>query len=355
MCRRANRLLNVLLCAPVAAICVAASIAPSAHALAASDPPPPPYVVALDAGHGGSPDNAHPEQLFDSGAVGPNGLQEKDLTLDIVRRARALLEQDDVRVVLTRDRDTYIDITPRMQTAIDAGAQLFLSVHLNGYQDPAADGSLVLFPNDQSVGFATLMAGVLRDGLGSYGIASRGTMLRPEMWQHATMPTCTLEPLFLTNPDEAALVARDDVRNTIAGLVRSGLEKQAPAILQRRDQIEDWKQRHPGAALAPGTPSNPAGAAEVGSPAIALPGGVVAGLALLVALPLLLLRRAVIHLLAVLSAGFIRLVLGFDHGGSPPDLDLSGPDRSRLDRRREVLERARRREGRQRLGAYREL
>jgi N-acetylmuramoyl-L-alanine amidase len=138
MRHRATHLLHVIACAPVAAL-AAASLALPAHAQTpAPSPPakqPKPYVVAIDPGHGGSPDNTRPDQPFDPGVIAPNGLLEKDVTLDVSRRAAALLEADQVKVVLTRTDDSYVDIGPRMKSAVDAGAKLFVSVHFNSFTD----------------------------------------------------------------------------------------------------------------------------------------------------------------------------------------------------------------------------
>src|SRR5438105_5314711 len=145
MRRRATRFLHVLACAPAAALGVAA-MTPASHARAASEQSRPAQViVALDPGHGGSPDNNHPDQPFDPGAIADNGLMEKDAVLDIAKRARALLQQDMVKVVMTRNSDVWLDIGPRTDIANASGAVVFVSIHLNDFQDSPVGGSVVLF------------------------------------------------------------------------------------------------------------------------------------------------------------------------------------------------------------------
>ena len=236
-----------------------ATLAPSTHARAAAAAgPPQPYVVALDAGHGGSPDNAHPDQPFDPGGVGPNGLLEKDVALDVVRRARTLLQQDLVDVVLTRDSDVYLDIAPRMATANDAHAGLFVSVHMNSFADTTVHGSVVLYNNETSHPFASTMEAALSRRLGPLGIPDDGVILRDNLWIHAQMPVVTIEPLYLSNPAEAALAAQDSTRQSIAAAVRDAVEAQDPAVLARRAQIIAWRVAHrdhptaAAAAVAPG-------------------------------------------------------------------------------------------------------
>lgn len=82
-----------------------------------------PFVLVLDAGHGGN----------DQGCRGKTE-REKDITLDVVLRARDIIKEtygDSVKVVLTRDDDTFIPLDRRADIANDAAANLFVSVHVN--------------------------------------------------------------------------------------------------------------------------------------------------------------------------------------------------------------------------------
>lgn len=255
MSHRAERFLHVLACAPVAAL-LAASLAPVAHVRASAGPVPATrpaaYVVALDPGHGGAPDNDHPDQLFDPGSVAQNGLLEKDYALDTARRARALLERDRVQVVMTRDRDEYLDIGPRMDTAIAAHAQLFVSIHGNSWTDPSATGSVVLYPNEASHAFADRMIAALEQRLKPFAVANDGVILRDNLWVHASMPAVTIEPMYLSNPREADLLKRPDVRDTIAAAVRDAVEAQDPTVLLRKRELDAWLAAHPEGAQSGG-------------------------------------------------------------------------------------------------------
>lgn len=82
-----------------------------------------PFVLVLDAGHGGN----------DHGCRGKTE-REKDITLDVVLRARDIIKEtygDSIKVVLTRDDDTFIPLDRRADIANDAAANLFVSVHVN--------------------------------------------------------------------------------------------------------------------------------------------------------------------------------------------------------------------------------
>lgn len=78
--------------------------------------------IVIDAGHGG----------HDTGTVGPEGLREKDLVLDVAKRLGALIDDRmGSEVVYTRTDDTFIPLERRTEIANEAKADLFLSIHAN--------------------------------------------------------------------------------------------------------------------------------------------------------------------------------------------------------------------------------
>lgn len=361
MRHRANRSLHVLACAPVIAL-AAVALAPTAHAHAASDPRP--VVVVLDAGHGGSPDNANPDKPYDPGAVGPNGLLEKDVALDVARRVRTLLQRDDVAVVLTRDSDVYLDIPTRSQVAVDTHADVFTSIHMNGFDDPAAAGSVTLYPGGNDHAFATTMAAAIDTALSPYGVQSRGTMLRDNWWIHVPCPVVTVEPVFITNPAEAALMARDDVRDALAAAIRDGIERQDPDIAARKAALEAYRTTHGGALPSvPGTPAAaapapalppgaengghadpsaaPGPALSVDSPATGLPVPWRGLVAVLLVAAAVMLRQALLRGAVLLSAGALTLVARIEGRDVPVFLERFSRRQRRAARRRRLLERSR--------------
>lgn len=184
----------------------------------------------LDAGHGGK----------DSGAVG-NGLQEKDLTLDITLRINDLLKQyQDVSTILTRSTDVFVDLSERASIANRNNCDAFMCIHINsggsatnarGYQDhihPAADTSTIAYQN------------VLHEEI--YNFAYKGfTDDRGKekdnfaVLRETTMKAILTENLFISTASEAAFLKDDNNRQKIAqghvnGLVRFfGLKKKADA------------------------------------------------------------------------------------------------------------------------------
>ena len=87
--------------------------------------------IVVDAGHGG----------HDSGTLGPDGVKEKDVVLDVSLRLGKLLKKRlGADVIFTRDDDTFIPLETRTAIANKAQADLFISVHANSSPDPEARG-----------------------------------------------------------------------------------------------------------------------------------------------------------------------------------------------------------------------
>ena len=90
--------------------------------------------VVIDPGHGGE----------DPGARGRHGSREKDITLTIARRLKALIDAEpDMRALLTRDADFFVPLQTRVDKARRVKADLFVSVHADAFIRPYARGSSV--------------------------------------------------------------------------------------------------------------------------------------------------------------------------------------------------------------------
>ena len=92
--------------------------------------PPPSMTVVIDPGHGGD----------DGGAVGPSGIAEKLVALNLAQRVRALAGERGVRVVLTREDDRQVSLMQRAAFANGAGAAVLISLHANAGPSPVSAG-----------------------------------------------------------------------------------------------------------------------------------------------------------------------------------------------------------------------
>jgi len=211
----------------------------------ANDAPGGPRTVVIDPGHGGD----------EEGAVGPTGLKEKELTLDIARRLRARLQQAGFSVVMTRDEDQSVDLTTRTARANHARAGIFLSIHANSSVRGGARGAETYFlssgaeeetePGDPVGAGAELdlvlwemaqahylarsshLAEVIQSELEALGgRRDRGVKQAPfRVLVGAAMPAALVEVGFLSNPDEEGRLASEEYREKIASLLAAGLER----------------------------------------------------------------------------------------------------------------------------------
>ena len=93
------------------------------------------HKVVIDPGHGGN----------DPGAIGKNGLKEKDVNLDIAKRLSSLLRAEGIQTVLTRSTDKFIPLSTRVNMANRSGADLFISIHSNAARSRSLCGFEVYY------------------------------------------------------------------------------------------------------------------------------------------------------------------------------------------------------------------
>lgn len=94
--------------------------------------------IVIDPGHGG----------HDTGAIGPGGLEEKNVVLDVAKRLRRLLlTKTDAQVFMTRSTDKFIPLEERTAIANEDDADLFISIHANANPDPKARGIATYYLN----------------------------------------------------------------------------------------------------------------------------------------------------------------------------------------------------------------
>jgi N-acetylmuramoyl-L-alanine amidase len=207
----------------LAAVCVAGVLAAAvlANGAGAKDAGCTGQVV-LDAGHGGS----------DSGAVNARyGLVEKEQTLDVARRLETLLEADGHAVCMTRTGDETLSNNDRYTYANTTGAEVLVSVHMNGSSDPATDYTTTLFGKwrkDKELAHAVF------DGLSTLPAADgAGTMLTRAPYSFASgvllkseMPATIAETVFITSEAEGRLLSDGTGarQQQIAGALKIGIE-----------------------------------------------------------------------------------------------------------------------------------
>lgn len=235
-----------------------ASLAPRPQAKS-SRPADGKKIVMLDPGHGG----------VDSGAVGKEGSEEKHIVLEIAHNVRQQLGQHShIEVRLTRESDHFIPLAERVEIAHQHGADLFMSIHADGFTSPSANGASVFALSNR--GASSAMARYLSekenaaDKVGGVKVQSDNPYLQQVLFdlvqtdtiknsltlgshilkqirpvhhlhsQHTeqaafavlkspSIPSVLVETSFITNPEEERLLGTTAFRQKIASAIADGI------------------------------------------------------------------------------------------------------------------------------------
>lgn len=179
-------------------------------------------IVIIDPGHGG----------MDSGAIGTNGILEKEVVMGIATeclRLNRTLFRDSLELYLTRYGDTLISLGDRGRLAKILKADAFVSIHCNQAPNKRAQGFEIFLSNRPLYSKSSILADALRERLnGLLGIHDRGTkranfqVLR-ETYGHC--PAVLLEIGFISNNVEAAHAYKMESRTAIALTLMEALTK----------------------------------------------------------------------------------------------------------------------------------
>src|SRR5258705_6420912 len=190
--------------------------------------------VVIDAGHGGT---SAAGASSPNHAVGPNGLLEKDLTLDLARRVRRLLS-DSTKVILTRDASVNLSLSEHAGQARRNDADLFVSIHWNGDSHADMDATeswIARKANARSRRFARRLVDRLAriTGAPNRGVRERDLGVLLPSRHAAETGACLVELAYLSNAAQARRLEhdeyRDDLARGIAESIREDLDAGAPA------------------------------------------------------------------------------------------------------------------------------
>lgn len=214
------------------------------------------HTIVIDPGHGGK----------EVGAVGPNGVYEKDITLALCQKlAASLASKIGARVVLTREDDSVVSLDQRTALANQYKADLFLSVHLNAAvvrdakgsetyflsleasdelarkaadtenassgagPDASSDLKLILWDLAQQtyLGESSRFAQAVQEEMNSAtGVSNRGVKQAPfKVLVGATMPAALVEVGFISNPDEEAKLQSAEFQNLMVEALTNAVQR----------------------------------------------------------------------------------------------------------------------------------
>lgn len=184
-------------------------------------------VVIIDAGHGAE----------DPGKVGVNGALEKDLNLQIAKKVKKGLEDEGIRVVMTREDDKGLydekaankklaDMKKRVSLINEVKPEFAVSIHQNSYTDSNVKGAQVFYFEDSRIGeeAALLMQEELRtfDADNTRQAKANNTYY---MLKKTTVPTIIVECGFLSNQEEAEKLTTEEYQEKVAQAICSGIIK----------------------------------------------------------------------------------------------------------------------------------
>ncbi len=213
-------------------------------------------IIVIDPGHGGK----------DPGAVGRSGMAEKDITLYVALRLRDLIIRHLKKgVLMTRDRDVFIELEDRAKFANNMGGDLFVSVHVNSHPQRSTKGVEIYHfgeasdrralevaarengtpIKDTGIGWEYLVADLLttkkvQESLelawttkkamltrldDYYDVEDHGVKTAPfYVLRFTTMPSILAEIAFITNPTEERLMQSDAFLNRMADAIFDGVK-----------------------------------------------------------------------------------------------------------------------------------
>jgi N-acetylmuramoyl-L-alanine amidase len=175
--------------------------------------------IAIDPGHG-------PE---DPGSRGPAGLTEDAVVFDLAERLAGELGLRGANAILVRERHETPSPSLRAARANDAGAAVLVSLHLNGHEDPAAEGvSSYYFGRlgSYSVAGQALAELIHEELIAATGLRDGRT--HPKAFptlRETVMPAVHLEPCFITNPKEGRLLQEEPFLREVVTAIARGLDR----------------------------------------------------------------------------------------------------------------------------------
>ena len=184
-------------------------------------------VILVDAGHGG----------VDSGMVGIGGLKEKGINLDIAMKLKGILEKKGLAVVMTREEDKGLyengtknmkaqDLQNRIEQIRKYEPVLSVSIHQNSYSDPQVKGPQVFYYADSENGRNLALA--IQEELNRQLSVARPREAKGNrtyyLLKRSPSVINIVECGFLTNPEEAQLLKKEEYQTKIAMSVADGID-----------------------------------------------------------------------------------------------------------------------------------
>lgn len=184
-------------------------------------------VIAVDPGHGGG----------DPGMIGVDNLKEKGINLEIARKLERVLTEKGYRVVMTRKEDQGLydpsalnkkaqDMQRRIALLEEVSPVLTVSIHQNSYSDPSVRGPQVFYYESSQEG--KKLAQAVQEEMNQKLLPKRPRQIKGNtsyyLLKRSKGTLVIVECGFLTNPEEAELLQKEEYQQKVAGAVADGIE-----------------------------------------------------------------------------------------------------------------------------------
>lgn len=182
--------------------------------------------VVIDPGHGGR----------DPGKVGVNGALEKDINLAIALKLKNLLEQNDVRVIMTRTEDMGLysendsnkkksDLDKRIDIINSSGALFAVSIHQNSFSQSGVKGAQVFYHSQSEQGrkLAEILQKQLIETIDDGNRRKAKSNTSYYLLKHTTCPLVIVECGYLSNHREAELLLDEEYQEKMAWAIHLGI------------------------------------------------------------------------------------------------------------------------------------
>ena len=172
--------------------------------------------VYIDPGHGGS----------DPGSIG-NGLQEKNVNLEIAKRVKKLLLNEGFDVIMSRETDVYIPLPERTKKANESFAHIYVSIHINSHHDSSANGvetwwySKGPYPTESKKLANELQKELAKNTkMNNRGVKDGNLHVNRE----SQMPSALVEVGFISNKSDANKLKQSSFLDKVAKAIVNGIK-----------------------------------------------------------------------------------------------------------------------------------
>jgi len=181
--------------------------------------------VVLDPGHGGR----------DPGKVGTDGTLEKDINLSIAKKVKVRLEENDITVIMTREKDAGLyskssdnkkveDLKKRVNMINETQPALTVSIHQNSYSDTSVKGAQVFYYSHSKV--SKVIAESMQEALRTVDESNKRQAKADSsyyMLKKTEVPTIIVECGFLSNAEDTARLNDEEYQDAMAAAICDGI------------------------------------------------------------------------------------------------------------------------------------